>query len=190
MQIIWRDLGEKCTESTSDGPARRPRRRDGLHDSKHRLRALPKLICSVVCVCASVISVGAKVIAEICSDFGGFEAAGATLRRCGGHGLVFPVEEEAGDPPSPGDHQPRHRRAGSEEDVVPPCGAQSCPFSSCADHQVVITQVVLQWDNQRRRIYSRNISFITRNNRTAEHESRRLPLLSLWNKTCHIHRLA
>lgn len=56
------------------------------------------------CVCASVISVGVKVIAEICSHFGGFEAARAKLRWCRGHGLVFPVEEEAGDPSSPGDH--------------------------------------------------------------------------------------
>lgn len=58
---------------------------------------------SPVCVPAAVISVLVKVTAEICSDFGGFEAARAKLRRCRGHGLVLPVEEEAGDPSSPGD---------------------------------------------------------------------------------------
>lgn len=79
------------------------------------------------------------------SGFEGLEAARAKLGRRRGHGFVFPVEEEAGDPSGPGDHEPRHRRAGFEEDVIPPCGAQSRPFGSCENlkAQVVITQVIL-----------------------------------------------
>lgn len=55
---------------------------------------------------------------------------------------MFPVEEEAGDPPSPGDHEPRHRRAGFEEDIIAACGTQPCPFSSC-DKLPLKTQVVI-----------------------------------------------
>lgn len=39
----------------------------------------------------------------------GLEAARAKFRWCRGYSLVFPVEEEAGDPPSPADLQPRDR---------------------------------------------------------------------------------
>lgn len=58
--------------------------------------------------------------------FPGFEAAGAELRRGRGHGLVFSVEEESGDPSSPAELKHGHRWAGFEENVVPPGGAQPC----------------------------------------------------------------
>lgn len=59
----------------------------------------------------------------------GFEAARAKLRWRRGHSLVFPVEEEAGDPSSPADIQPRDWWTGIEEDLIPPCGTQPCPAS-------------------------------------------------------------
>ena len=75
-----------------------------------------------------MLQLNAQNISKL-SLIAGFEAAWAKLRRRRGHSLVFPVAEEAGDPSSPADLQPRDWWTGFEEDLIPPCGTQPCPAS-------------------------------------------------------------